>query len=590
MAVSAMDDRGAGDVRDPSLRRRPVRSRLFRPLDVTGRGVAAGIDLGASALRAVLVKRIGPGSKPAVVATLEIPFPVSTPGSKVPAMKEAALREAAGRLGLARRDVAVALGGADVDADLVALDGVPQRERSDAIRWKLRKRGPANAAAGDPVAFRFERKAPSGPEGELATLYLGVAAGEAALADRTRLLEQASIPRHRFCPDVIAMEALLRRAGEIEGTDPVALLYLGDASSTLLVFSGRGFELRHSLRLGVADLERALTEPISLETGVVHLDADQAILALRQLDVGGDGSVPVPLRDPVPSAVLQALVRPHLERLEGDLEKSLRLFDRTSNLAACDRVRITGPGAEVPGIDLWLGERLGMDVQLLDPAAGLALPAKAGDGPDRAYFRFALAIGATLDEPGSLDLVPASVHRARALDVARFAARRTAFFVVLLLGVLAAIRSVDCRRARAELQGARDRLAALRPALDQVRECQRVSSSALRTESVLRVAAPKEWSALGILGDVVRAMPESAFVDEIGIQALEQPPKLFVHGRLLADSTEKAVADSDALSTALDASPFFHDVDVSLPETPSEGAVASDFAVRAIPTILPRRL
>jgi Tfp pilus assembly PilM family ATPase len=552
----------------------PVRARLFRPLDPIGRGVAAGIEIGATAVRAALVRRRGSASE--VIATLEIPYSGSHG-------REAALEDAARRLGLAARDVAVVLGGSEIEADLVALDDVPGRERPDAIRWKLRKRGPTHGGATDVVSHRFERHAGAEPGVESAALFLGIAAAESVLAELGGALEAAGVRRHRFSPDVCAVETLLQRAGETQADDPVAVVHLGDGASTLYVHSSRGFESRQSLRFALADLERSLTEPISLESGVLHLSEDQAAAALRRLDLGGERSVSLAGRGDVPSGALLALVRPHLERLEGDVEKCLRLFDRASGLPPCERLRVAGPGAELIGIAGRLAARLGMQAEVLEPVPS----ARTEGGPSLA--RFALAVGAALDRAGALDLVPPAVRRSRALEVASFTARRAAVLFAIFAGALAALRGLDAKRTRGEIAQARARLAELGPAVERVHAFERVSARAMRTESLLRSTAPREWSVAGTIGDLARAMPASVRLDEIVLAASDASPKLSARGRLSAPSIEQADTDADDLVLALQASPFFRDVETSIPERSVSAEAPADVQIHATPSLLPRR-
>jgi type IV pilus assembly protein PilM len=310
-----------------------------------------GIDLGTYSVKVVTVQGTVGGPRYRA-AEISLPGTEDSPDRPLPAEVVAqAVSEALGKLGQSARSRGIAIGvsGPDVIVKQITLPLLDESEVGQALRFEARKHLPF-----DPqtmvIDFQVLGRLPS--ERKLDILLAAVARDH--LDRHLEPLTKLGIDPEIVDATPLALANAIADEADV-GLDAQVLLDIGHGSSHLTIYQrGQPFFARRFDFGG-----RSLTRAIAADSRISYAEAEEWKLA-----VGGDEpGLRISWEAPEMQAIEECLRRQLVE----ELHRSFAFYRTQAQLAALQRIWISGGSSRLPGLPQRLGDMLGIPVLLFDP-------------------------------------------------------------------------------------------------------------------------------------------------------------------------------------------------------------------------------
>jgi len=305
-------------------------------------------------------------------------------------------------------------------------------------------------------------------EGGVKKLKVAVACCPQETVDRyLDLLSRAGIEPSLFTQHSFALKNVINSLCPKENKT-VAFLDIGYNFSELVIFQDR--ELAFSRKLPVAgqDFTLEMTQALASEHGKTELTLEEAESIKKKYGILGSDDSEI-LEGKISSAQLIALLRPNLEKLVTEIERSFAYYREKEQGAQVKLLLLLGRGSSLKNLAKNLSEALRIPVQLGNPFT--AFPSSGSsllnDEPDTAYS-FASALGVALASPRDINLLPIEIKQQTRLLIKRSSIKAliTAVIVILVLvyaGMRIRLGIYNKRVAAAELE-----LGALSPQIEEL--------------------------------------------------------------------------------------------------------------------------
>jgi len=346
----------------------------FRPPTV-------GLDIGSSAVKAVVLKR-GRGGW-SLVAAGEAPLPdgsVTNGSATEPTAVSEAVSGLFDTLRLKRALVATALSGHAVIVKRLALPAMSQAELTEAIPWEAEQYIPFDLSE---VQLDYQ-VVNSGTESAKNSLdVLLVAAKRDRIDDRASVVAQTG--RRPVIMDIEAFAlANAYQMNYPERNDPLSVLVHVGRSLTLVCLLEKG--------------QPVFTRDIAIG-GQLHLDA-----IVRELGPNGDElSARRILHGQYPANVgpeqVSSVLRQASQQLVLEVRNTIDFYRATAPVEKLSRIVVSGGAYDAVGFVDMLATEFGAPVDVLDPFRRITRPAR-GIGVEAAGPAYAVAVGLAMRQEG----------------------------------------------------------------------------------------------------------------------------------------------------------------------------------------------
>ncbi len=142
-----------------------------------------------------------------------------------------------------------------------------------------------------------------------------------------------------------------------------AILDIGQSRSNITIYQNNKLCFVRNLNLSVARFSASLVGALETDKGKIEISPDEAHQLIQQYGIILDESVK--LQGAVSASQLTPLMRPLLEILAKELTRSFDFFKSESALGAPEILYITGGGANLKNLDIYLTEQLKFKVEKL---------------------------------------------------------------------------------------------------------------------------------------------------------------------------------------------------------------------------------
>ena len=238
--------------------------------------------------------------------------------------------------------------------------------------------------------------------------------------------------------------------------------------SELLIFHDGEFVFSRKLPVAGQDFTREMTQSLTSDLGKTELTLEEAETIKKKYGLIGSGNSEV-LDDKISSTQVISLLRPNLEKLVTEIERSFSFYREKEQGSVVESLVLLGGGSNLKNLTMKLNESLGIPAQLGNPVSALPLsePSLLNDEPETAN-RFASALGVALASPDDINLLPIEIKQQTRLLIKRSTIKAlvTAVIVILVLvyaGMRIKLGAYDKRIAAAELE-----LTALSPRIEEL--------------------------------------------------------------------------------------------------------------------------
>ncbi len=360
-----------------------------------------GLDIGSHSIKLVGVEMTSKGPFLTHVGIKEIPYGEQR---EDPGFVSEVLRALYKEADLKPGRVNLSLSGADIHIRRISLPTMPKSELREAVRWELRNHLPF-AVESAQIDFHLLREF---SEKDLRKLDLIAAACPKNLIDRAiAIAEAAGLKPVHISVGPFALWNLLLALGHLEKEGTTALVELGAGRTGLYLFQDGNLQFAREITPGGIDFTRAVMEGIGEEGDPKRL-YDQAERIKYEMGISPKVSYERLSDAPQDRSKIPFLVRPVLERLLGEIGRSLEYYRNQSHLERIDALLVTGGGANLKNISDYLSANLGLPVERVNPFDAVRFDAKRID-PQFLHLHgiaFAVALGISLPDRRRIELLP----------------------------------------------------------------------------------------------------------------------------------------------------------------------------------------
>jgi type IV pilus assembly protein PilM len=338
-----------------------------------------GLDIGSSAIKAVELAPNGRGLKVVAFAVEPVPPDAIVDGALVDgAAVAASLRRLFEQRGFKAREVVASLSGNAVIVKKIALPIMTDQELDDSIHWEAEQYIPFDIQDVNLDYQVLDRGAAEAGKSTMDVLL--VAAKKDRIVDYTAVIARAGKAAVVVDVDAFALQNAYEANYCTDASRVVALLNAGASAINVNIVVGEQSVFTRDVSLGGNAYTEALQKDLNLPFEVAE-----------QVKCGGTA-------DGVSLDDARAVVRATTDNLLLEIQKTFDFFTATTGLEHIDRIMLSGGGSRVHGFAEGLHERLGAEVDRLDPFRQIGFePARFGfaDAADVAP-RAAVAVGLAL--------------------------------------------------------------------------------------------------------------------------------------------------------------------------------------------------
>lgn len=194
--------------------------------------------------------------------------------------------------------------------------------------------------------------------------YLTFGASEQVVDERVKQIVAQGVVPTKVVPTVIAMSNLFRQIPEIEDQQYICVLDVGVHRSMLIFFKHGHVDFYREISIGGNDFTNAITGTIFHEGQAIQLNASEA------RDFKYRYGYPLGFSEGMtykgaPLSEIGALMRPVVERLTGEIQRSIAFYKEKSQGGDVEAVYLIGGGARLHHLSDVLSEKIEIPVALL---------------------------------------------------------------------------------------------------------------------------------------------------------------------------------------------------------------------------------
>jgi len=240
-----------------------------------------------------------------------------------------------------------------------------------------------------------------------------VASEKAAIEAIVEDFPQAPFRLWKISPQVLSLGCLFQRGLLEEGAPScIGIVDIGARKTAITFFRGGRYEFSREIPTAGQDMTQALASTVFLEGKSVSLSVEQAEEVKRRYGVPPDDQLKEWVYG-VPLLELAVLMRPVLERLTREIQRSIDYYRQNYEVAEIDRLYLVGGTASLKNLVAYLNRHLDIPVECLalHQMAGIEI------GPDRhsefeaQFSLLAPALALALDWAKGPNLLPESYKR-----------------------------------------------------------------------------------------------------------------------------------------------------------------------------------
>ena len=312
---------------------------------------------------------------------------------------------------------------------------MPKSEILQALKWEMRKSlsFPIETAVMD---YQILQEI---TEGGVKKLKVAVACCPQETVDRyIDLLKKTGIGPSLFTQHSFAFKNVIENLCS-NHNEAVAILDIGYNFSELVIFQNKELLFSRKLPIAGQDFTQEMTQSLASDLGKTELTLEEAETIKKKYGLIGSGNSEV-LDDKITSTQVISLLRPNLEKLVTEIERSFAFYREKEQGSAVESLVLLGGGSNLKNLTESLNDSLGIPVHPGNPVAAFAIgePCLRDDELETAN-RFASALGAALASPDDVNLLPVEIKQQTKLLIKRSSIKAlvTAVVVILVLVYMA---------------------------------------------------------------------------------------------------------------------------------------------------------
>jgi type IV pilus assembly protein PilM len=360
-----------------------------------------GLDIGSHSIKLVAMKMASKGPFLTCMGMKEISH--GTDKEDIHTLSEI-LKGLLEEIGLKTKRVNLTISGSGVFIKHIFIPSLPKAELKEAVRWEIKDSLPYPVEAAQ-IDFHILNEYVEENVKKLDGIT--VACPKELVNRAISIAERAGLQPTHLDVGPFALWNTLLSLDHIKEEETVALIDMGAEKTGIYLFKDRTLQFTRDITPAGSDFTRAIIEGIG-SSGSLELLYERAESIKREMGISLD---PYQERGSDPSTSLSKiafLVRPVMEKLAAEIERSIEYFRNLFNVAKIDRVLLTGGSANLKNMVSYLSKELRLPVEHFNPLKKIPFDSKKVSAQflDRMGSSFAIAAGIALPEPKRIELLP----------------------------------------------------------------------------------------------------------------------------------------------------------------------------------------
>ncbi|MGC8811045.1 MAG: type IV pilus assembly protein PilM, partial [bacterium] len=319
-----------------------------------------GVDLGSQTVKLVAFKIGERGPLLTHLAVKAIPWEEEKDLSFGKEVLKAIFHE----INLKPQKVRLVCSGTGMHIRRLSLPAMPPEELKEAVRWELKNQIPQSIEA---MEVRFHILGEKPEEGGSPRLDLiAVACPQSTLERLLTIAAKAEIKPTHLDVAPFALWNLILTCQENASAEDLAILDMGAEKTGIYIWQKGVLQFSREIIPGGADFTRAIRE--GLDPGEKpHLLFTRAEKIKQIIGIPVQGPFPSIPGESISIAKITFLMRPVLERLVGEISRSLEYFRAQISGKNIDRLLLCGGGANMKNMAFYLSQELRLPVERFNP-------------------------------------------------------------------------------------------------------------------------------------------------------------------------------------------------------------------------------
>jgi type IV pilus assembly protein PilM len=361
-----------------------------------------GLDIGSHSIKLVGLKTTSKGPFLTCVGIKEIPY--GKDKEDVNHITEI-LKTLLSEMGLKTKKVRLTVSGSGINIQRITIPSMPKAELKEAVPWEIKGNLPFPIETAQ-IDFHILDEF---VEDSIKKLDLIVVACPNHLIERTLSIAKGAglQPTHLDVGPFALWNALLVWGRSKKG-EGVALIDLGSEKTGIHLFKDGILQFSREVTPAGADITRAIIEGLGFE-GEPELLYERAERIKQEVGIPSEADQEGIVDESINISKISFLIRPVLERMTAEIQRSLDYYKSQFNVERIDRVLVTGGGANLKNIASYLGSELRLPIEPFNPLREILFDPKEIDVQvlDQMGFLFTVATGIAFPEPKRIELLPA---------------------------------------------------------------------------------------------------------------------------------------------------------------------------------------
>ena len=361
-----------------------------------------GLDIGSHAIKLIGLKMTAQGPFLTQARVKEIPYGEQKEDVNfIAETLKALLREA----NLKPGKVSLIASGSGVNIRCISLPSMPKAELPEAIRWEIKSQLPFPIES---AQIDFHTLGEFEEEG-VKKIHLIVVACPRQLIERTLSIAQGAglQPAHLDVAPFALWNAMHTWYPFFQ-EEVIALVELGSEKTGIYLFQNKILQFSREVTPAGADITHAIMEGIGSgeEPPLLYERAEKI---KREIGISAETSPERVEGESIPVAKISFFIRPVLEKLAAEINRSLDYYRNQFHVERIDRLLLTGGGANLKNVASYLADELRLPVECFNPVKEVLFDSRMVETQvlEEIGLRFTAAMGVALPAPKRIELLPA---------------------------------------------------------------------------------------------------------------------------------------------------------------------------------------
>ena len=283
----------------------------------------------------------------------------------------------------------------------IVTPNMPKKELAQAIQWEAKNAIPFSI---DEALMGFDILGETVEKGVKKLIVTVAATPKETVARLLSLFSKAGIEISALIPISVSLQNLVAVSSDKQRSN-IAIVEFGAAITELNIFQQGRLAFSRKLPIAGNDITRAMTSMLMSSEGKVELTLQEAEAIKKDvgIPIGGDTE---PIDGKILPSQIISLVRPCIEQLASEIERSFDFFREESHGEKVNKIVLFGGGANLKGLTKSLYDELEIGVVIGNSFEDIKVVDQKGA---QETARFDLAIGAVLNQSDKINLLPIEV-------------------------------------------------------------------------------------------------------------------------------------------------------------------------------------